>query len=95
MVRGRSRMKQADSAAHSSGRSGGDSRVLDRPAAGVLQKMPTATDGTLGAPILVTKSRVVSCHSLRRRSVLRGVSRFLTGTCGFRRIVQINIQNIC
>ena len=28
------------------GRSGGDSLVLDRPAAGVLQKIPTATDRT-------------------------------------------------
>ena len=59
MVGGRSRMKQAESAAHSSGRSGGDSRVFDFPGAGVLQTMATAmvphVDGSLsghddGAP---------------------------------------------
>ena len=29
---------------HSSGRSGGDSLVLEKPAVGVLQKIPMATD---------------------------------------------------
>jgi len=43
MVRDRSRMKQADKAAHSSGLSGGDNRVLDFPAIGVLQIIATAT----------------------------------------------------
>jgi hypothetical protein len=37
-------MKHADSMPHSSGRSGGDSLVLEKPAAGVLQKIPTPTD---------------------------------------------------
>ena len=37
-------MKHAESALQSSGRNGGDSRVLESPAAGVLQKIPTATD---------------------------------------------------
>src|SRR5437588_6453264 len=46
MVAEMSRMKQADSAAHSSGCSGGARRVLDCPAAGVLQNRPTATDPT-------------------------------------------------
>ena len=36
-------MKQADSAAHSSGRSGGDRRVFDCPAMGALQTIATAT----------------------------------------------------
>ena len=36
-------MKQAESAAHSSGRSGGERRVLENPGAGVLQKIPIAT----------------------------------------------------
>ena len=36
-------MKQAESAAHSSGRKGGDSLVLDRPLIGVLHMMATAT----------------------------------------------------
>src|SRR5205085_10116629 len=49
-------MKQAESPAHSSGRSGGDRRVFDRPAAGVLQKMPIATDRT-GSPRGVRGSR--------------------------------------
>src|SRR5262245_20890855 len=46
MVAARSRMKHADSAAHSSGRKGGDSRVFEKPAMGVLQMMPMATDPT-------------------------------------------------
>jgi hypothetical protein len=37
-------MKQVDSMLHSSGRRGGDSLVLERPAAGVLQNIPIATD---------------------------------------------------
>jgi hypothetical protein len=36
-------MTQADSAAHASGRSGGDNRVFDCPAMGVLQTIATAT----------------------------------------------------
>src|SRR5215510_8883370 len=44
MVAKRSRMKQAEMAAHSSGRSGGDRRVLQSPVIGVLQTMATATD---------------------------------------------------
>ena len=36
-------MKQAERVAHSSGRSGGDSLVLEYPGAGVLQKIPMAT----------------------------------------------------
>jgi hypothetical protein len=36
-------MKHAEMAAHSSGRSGGDSRVLDDPLIGVLQIIATAT----------------------------------------------------
>jgi hypothetical protein len=39
----KSLMKQADSAAHSSGRSGGDKRVFDCPAIGALQTIATAT----------------------------------------------------
>src|SRR4051812_18807188 len=42
MVAARSRMKQAESVAHSSGRSGGDSLVFEYPDAGVLQKIPIA-----------------------------------------------------
>jgi hypothetical protein len=44
IVLARSRMKQAEMALQSSGRSGGDSRVLEKPAAGVLQKIATATE---------------------------------------------------
>jgi hypothetical protein len=51
MVAARSRMKQAESAAHSSGRSGGDRRVLEYPAAGVLQNIPMATVCTV-APLV-------------------------------------------
>ena len=36
-------MKQAEIAAHSSGRNGGDSRVFDAPLIGVLQVMASAT----------------------------------------------------
>src|SRR3974377_807471 len=36
-------MKQAESTAHSSGRSGGDNRVFDCPSVGVLQTMAIAT----------------------------------------------------
>jgi hypothetical protein len=36
-------MKQAEIAAHSYGRRGGDKRVFDKPAAGVLQMIATAT----------------------------------------------------
>jgi hypothetical protein len=43
MVFDKSRMKHAEMAAHSSARSGGDRRVLDRPLAGVLQMIATAT----------------------------------------------------
>ena len=43
MVAATSRMKQAESRAQSSGESGGDSRVFDWPAIGVLQTMATAT----------------------------------------------------
>ena len=50
MVRARSRMKHAERALQSSGRRGGDRRVLEKPAAGVLQKIPTATE--LIGPIL-------------------------------------------
>src|SRR5262245_2567228 len=53
MVRARSRMKQAEMALHSSGRSSGDSLVLEKPAAGVLQKMPTATELMASLPALV------------------------------------------
>src|SRR3569833_729751 len=42
MVRARSRMKQDEMAAHSSGANGGDSRVFDLPGIGVLQMMATA-----------------------------------------------------
>ena len=37
-------MKHAEMALQSSGRRGGDSRVFEKPAAGVLQKIPTATE---------------------------------------------------
>jgi hypothetical protein len=37
-------MKHAEMAAHSSGRSGGDRRVLHIPVIGVLQTIGTATD---------------------------------------------------
>jgi hypothetical protein len=47
MVEATSRMKQADKAAHSSPRNGGESRVLDCPAIGVLQKIAAATVRTL------------------------------------------------
>src|SRR6185312_1939606 len=47
MVADRSRMKQPEIAAHSSGRNGGDSRVFDWPARGVLQMMATATGGMI------------------------------------------------
>src|SRR3954451_20370497 len=50
MVAVRSRIKQAERSAHSSGRSGGDSRVLDNPGRGVLQKIPTATVSTCATP---------------------------------------------
>ena len=43
MVRDRSWIKQDEIDAHSSGRSGGDSRVFDFPGAGVLQMIATAT----------------------------------------------------
>ena len=43
MVAATSRMKQAESPAHCSADSGGDSRVFDWPASGVLQTMATAT----------------------------------------------------
>ena len=43
MVAATSRMKQAESPAHCSAVSGGDSRVFDWPAIGVLQTMATAT----------------------------------------------------
>jgi hypothetical protein len=36
-------MKQAEIAAHSSGRKGGESRVFDAPLIGVLQMIATAT----------------------------------------------------
>ena len=36
-------MKQREISAHSSGKSGGDSRVFDFPAMGVLQMIATAT----------------------------------------------------
>src|ERR1700704_1025479 len=52
MVAVRSRMKQAERSAHSSGRNGGDSRVFDCPGRGVLQKIPTATVFTCVAPLM-------------------------------------------
>src|SRR4051812_1238389 len=55
MVAARSRIKQADSVAHSSGRSGGDSLVFEYPGAGVLQKIPTAT-GCIPLPDAVMQS---------------------------------------
>jgi hypothetical protein len=42
IVRDKSRMKQAEIAAHSLGWSGGDKRVFDCPGAGVLQMIATA-----------------------------------------------------
>jgi hypothetical protein len=51
-VAARSLIKQAESAAQSSGRRGSDSRALERPAVGVLQKIPTATDRTGTNPCL-------------------------------------------
>src|SRR5690242_11373663 len=48
-------MKQAESAAHSSGRRGGESRVLDWPGAGVLQKIPMATSCILALRQPVTR----------------------------------------
>jgi hypothetical protein len=50
MVRATSLMKQAEIAAHSSGRNGGDRRVFDCPAAGVLQTTATATVRKPSAP---------------------------------------------
>jgi hypothetical protein len=46
-------MKQAEMAAQSSGRSGGESRVFDCPGAGVLQKMPMATSFTRRSPTML------------------------------------------
>src|SRR5690242_16459797 len=70
MVLARSRMKQADSAAHSSGRNGGESLVLEKPAAGVLQKMPIATDCTVAPQVYLrqrcTGSEVPSPHKASR-----------------------------
>jgi len=43
-------MKQADNAAHSSGRSGGDNLVFDFPAIGVLQIIATATVFAMAYP---------------------------------------------
>jgi hypothetical protein len=45
-------MKQAESAAHSSGRSGGDRRVFECPGIGVLQKMPIAMVCTRVPPLV-------------------------------------------
>src|SRR6185295_18177636 len=49
-------MKQADSTLHCSGRRGGDNLVLDKPAAGVLQKIATATDATGESPFLASRA---------------------------------------
>src|SRR5262245_43343227 len=54
MVAARSRMKAAESRLHSSGRSGGESRVLLRPTAGVLQNIATAT----GRMLVVLQARL-------------------------------------
>jgi hypothetical protein len=51
MVDATSPMKQAESRAHSVGASGGDSRVFDWPAIGVLQTMATAMLFTLCPPV--------------------------------------------
>jgi hypothetical protein len=43
-------MKQAEMAAHSSGRNGGDNRVFDAPGAGVLHMIATATGFIMDDP---------------------------------------------
>ena len=51
-------MKQAESAAHSSGRSGGERRVLESPGAGVLQNIPIATVLAIHRTLKLTSSSV-------------------------------------
>src|SRR5262245_32154633 len=74
MVAERSRMKLADRPAHSSGRNGGDRRVLECPGSGVLQMMPTATDGT-GSASMSDKALAARAflhgRSFQRRPMLR------------------------
>src|SRR6185295_12419077 len=74
-------MKQAESAAHSSGRNGGARRVLDAPARGVLQKMPIATDRT--SPPCLSAGR--DALSRRPRAVptvtMNGLVCFVTSQC--------------
>src|SRR6185369_10316171 len=64
-------MKQADSRAHSSGRSGGDSLVLDCPAAGVLQKMPMAT-GCIPLPDAVLQPNDGPAREFRHFTIRQG-----------------------
>src|ERR1044071_8414631 len=73
MVAARSRMKQADSAAHSCAFSGGDSRVFDWPAAGVRQKIAIAIDliiPCLAAPVVTLGSDPTSLNQTRRVSFI-------------------------
>ena len=63
-------MKQAERAAHSSGRNGGDRRVLENPGAGVLQKIPIATVLASHGILKLTSSnvQVASATGVRRAS---------------------------
>src|SRR6185437_2509816 len=63
IVADRSRIKQLEIAAHSSGRSGGDKRVFDWPAVGVLQIIATATGSSLSRQAATDSARVRSKYS--------------------------------
>src|SRR5262245_18613454 len=88
MVAATSRMKQADSAAASSAERGGDSRVFDWPACGVLQTMATATVLTaisrtcchLGRSWRGGRTVVLSPKSPIRRSEMSAKKLKLTGS---------------
>src|SRR5262245_14498604 len=70
MVAARSRIKHADSAAHSSGRNGGDSRVFESPAIGVLHTMPIATDCTQTSLVPRGGAAPLGGHSLHAGPLL-------------------------
>ena len=53
-------MKQREISAHSSGRSGGDSRVFDFPAMGVLQIIAAATGFMLLSSYAAASARIKS-----------------------------------
>ena len=71
-------MKHADSMPHSSGRSGGDSLVLENPAAGVLQKIPTPTD-CIGF-ILIEHDLEIALRVVERVTVLHNGRLLKEGT---------------